>query len=77
MVCGTGCNDFDGSTSASRGSSRLHMAAMTRPSGISGWQVFQRMDRDIDAPIKQRILELFGENAFAADHRKRIGFNVA
>ena len=65
-------------TSASRGSSRGRCAAITSPGGSQRRHVLQRMDGESIAAVEQRLLDLLGEQALAADLGERpVGDAVA
>ena len=60
-----------GEDSASRGSSRGSRQPMIRPGGSQVGMSFMRMDGAVDAAVEQRLLDLLGEQALAADLQQR------
>ena len=54
-------------TSTSRGSSRGSTQAIVEPRREARLHVLQRMHRQVDPPVEQRLLDLLGEQALAAD----------
>ena len=64
-------DDAAGSTSASRGSSRGSVAAMSRPVGQHRRHVLGAVHREVDVAVEQRVFDLLDEQPLAADLDER------
>ena len=63
-------------TSTSRGSSRWSTQPIASPARQHRLHVLQRMHREVDAAVEQRLLDLLGEQALAADLGEQAGLHA-